>query len=76
MRQKIFVRFRKDHLLAELQAKTSKGCRILLFQHHSYMVTLKGKCIKKGLLQRYKVLVKSFAHLNEIFFSSLPGGDR
>ena len=28
-------------LLAELQAKTSKGCRILLFQHHSYMVTLK-----------------------------------
>ncbi len=35
--------FQKDGLLAELQAKTSKGCRILLFQHHSYMVTLSLK---------------------------------
>ncbi len=32
---------KSDGLLAELQAKTSKGCRILLFQHHSYMVTLR-----------------------------------
>ncbi len=39
--KKHFVRFQKDPLLAELQAKTSKGCRLLLFQHHSYMVTLK-----------------------------------
>ncbi len=39
--ERLFVRFRKNPLLAELQAKTSKGCRILLFQHHSYMVTLR-----------------------------------
>ncbi len=30
----------EDGLLAELQAKTSRGCRFLLFQHHSYEVTL------------------------------------
>ena len=32
----------KDGLLAELQAKISRGCRFLLFWHHSYEVTLKG----------------------------------
>ncbi len=39
--KRLLVRFQKDGLLAELQAKTSKGCRMLLFQHHSYMVTLR-----------------------------------
>ncbi len=36
----LLVRFWKDCLLAELQAKTARGCRFLLFQHHSYEVTL------------------------------------
>ncbi len=31
----------KDGLLAELQAKMSRGCRFLLFWHHSYEVTLR-----------------------------------
>ncbi len=36
----IFARFQKDGLLAELQARMSRGCRILLFLHHDYQVSL------------------------------------
>ena len=36
-----FFRCWKDSLLAELRAKMSRGCRFLLFWHHSYKVTLK-----------------------------------
>ncbi len=40
---RLFVRFWKDGLLAELQAKGSRACRdcrFLLFWHHNYQVTL------------------------------------
>ncbi len=39
--KRLFVRFWKDGLLAELQANMSRGCRFLLFWNHSYKVTLK-----------------------------------
>ncbi len=39
-----FVGFWKDGLLTELQARTSKSCRFLLFWHHSYQVSL-NDCI-------------------------------
>ncbi len=35
-----FVGFWKDGLLIELQARTSKSCRFLLFLHHNYQVSL------------------------------------
>ena len=37
---------KKDGLLTELQAKTARGCRLLLFQHHSYEVTLTSYNLK------------------------------
>ncbi len=37
----LFVRFWKDCLLAELQAKMPRGCRFSLFCHHSCEVTLR-----------------------------------
>ncbi len=53
-------------ILGELQAKTSRGCRFLLFQHHSYEVTL------KGLFKKKKTIVKKtlfpFAFLFATFF--------
>ncbi len=42
----IDVGFWKDGLLAELQAKMYRGCRFLLFWHHSYEVTLMGWLIQ------------------------------
>ncbi len=35
-----FVRFWKDGLFPQLQAKMSWGCRSLLFWHHNYQVSL------------------------------------
>ncbi len=42
-------RFWKDGLLTELQAKMPRGCRILLFWHNNYQVTLKSN-IKYNIL--------------------------
>ena len=39
--KRFFVGFWKDCLLAKLQARTSRGWRFWLFQHHSYEVTLR-----------------------------------
>ncbi len=44
---RLFATFKKDPLLVEIQAKTSKSCRILLFQHHFYMVTLRTTLCKQ-----------------------------
>ena len=39
--KRLFVRFWKDCILAELHAIMSKSCRFLLFSHHNYQVSLK-----------------------------------
>ncbi len=40
--KRVFVRFWIDGLLAELQARMSRSCRISLFLHHNYQVSLRG----------------------------------
>ena len=38
--KRLFVRFLKDGLLAELEARVPRSCRVLLFWHHNYQVSL------------------------------------
>ncbi len=44
-----FVRSWKDGLLTESQARMSRGCRLLLFWHHSYEVTLTQGCLTRAI---------------------------
>ena len=62
----LFVRFWKDCLLAELQAKMSRGCRFLLFWHHSYEVTL----------TRHGQIKMQFSYSRKVFHLGCLGGDR
>ncbi len=38
--KRLFVRFEKDGLLAELQARTPRSCRFCCFLPHTYQVSL------------------------------------
>ena len=44
---RFFVRFWKAALLAELQAWTSRSCKLLLFLKHRCLVTLRNNCVWK-----------------------------
>ena len=44
----LFVGIWKDGLLTELQARTSRDCRFLLFLHHNYQVSLTTKHTSRG----------------------------
>ncbi len=61
----IFVGFRKDGLLAELQTKTSRSCIFSLFLSHKYQVSLIWNILIMSDL-RYKKLLPSES------YSSVP----
>ncbi len=60
--KRLFVGFWKDGLSAELQAKMSRGCRFLLFWHHSYEVTL------RKLFRELSIFASNF---DTVFYSHL-----
>ncbi len=51
MAKRLFVVFWKDGLLAELQARMTRGCRLLLFLHNKYQVSLNEEKILIRVLQ-------------------------
>ncbi len=57
--KRLYDKFWKDAILAELQAQMSRGCRFLLFLHHTYQVSLKSVlntssiCAKNYIIRDY-----------------------